>query len=132
MKSFTTGCPQYKTYILNYLLSMIQSIKDVLEKGPKVSNWHDSEKTREMVAAQIAERWGESEVKNYDPERNCLPFVTWLNLGFRPKPKSKALTSVTYIERRDSDGRVISKYPRKICLFYYRDVMELKPTDSHA
>lgn len=111
---------------------MIQSISDVLKKGPKVSNWHDSEKTREMVAQQIEERWGKSEVKNYDPERNCLPFVTWLNLGFRPKPKSKALKSVTYIERKDANGNVISKFPRTICLFYYRDVIELKPSESHA
>jgi len=110
----------------------VQSIKEVLQKGPKVSNWQNSEKTRDAIAQQISERWGPSEVKNYDPERNCLPFVTWLNLGFKPKPKSKALKSVTYIERKDAEGNVISKFPRTVCLFYYRDVMELKPADSHA
>ena len=109
---------------------MIQSIKEALSKGPKVSNWHDSEKTREMVSAQIAERWGESEARNnYDPERNCLPFTTWLNLGFRPKKGSKALKSVTYIERRDNEGNVISKFPRTVCLFYYRDCEKITPTN---
>ena len=109
----------------------MQSIKEVLEKGPKVSNWHDSLKTKEMVSAQIAERWGESEVQNYDPERNCLPFVTWINLGYRPKPKSKAIKSVTYVERKDSEGNVTSKFPRSINLFYYRDVSKIEPVENN-
>ena len=110
----------------------VQSIKEVLSNGPKVSNWHDSEKTRDMVAAQIAERWGESEARNnYDPERNCLPFSTWLNLGYRPKKGSKSLKSVTYVERKDADGNVISKFPRTICLFYYRDVIKEETANSH-
>ena len=111
---------------------MIQSIKDVLSKGPKVSNWHDSEKTREMVAQQIEERWGKSEVKNYDPERNCLPFSTWVNLGFRPKKGSKSLKSVTYVERKDTEGNIISKFPRSINLFYYRDCEKIGQENSHA
>ena len=108
----------------------MQSIKEVLEKGPKVSNWHDSIKTREMVATQIAERWGESEaLNNYDPERNCLPFSTWVHLGYRPKKGSKSLKSVTYIERKDVDGNIISKFPRTINLFYYRDVSKIEPVE---
>lgn len=109
---------------------MVQSIKEVLEKGPKVSNWHDSDKTREMVAQQIAERWGSSEVKNYDPERNCLPFSTWVHLGYRPKRGSKALKSVTYIEKFDDKGNVIGRFARKINLFYFRSV-ELIPSINH-
>ena len=109
----------------------MQSIKEFLEKGPKVSNWHDSEKTREAVAAQIAERWGESEARNnYDPERNCLPFSTWLNLGYRPKKGSKSLKSVTYVERKDSQGNIIGKFARTINLFYFRSVEPI-PTLSH-
>ena len=68
-------------------------------------------------------------VKNYDPERNCLPFTTWLNLGFRPKKGSKALKSVTFVERRDNEGNVISKFPRTVCLFYYRDCEKITPTN---
>ena len=110
----------------------VQSIKDVLEKGPKVSNWQNSEKTRDAIAEQVEKRWGKSEVKNYDPERNCLPFSTWLNLGFRPKKGSKALKSVTYIERKDTEGNIISKFPRSINLFYYRDVIKDKPSKDNA
>jgi len=109
----------------------VQSISDVLKNGPKVSNWHDSEKTREMVATQIAERWGESEAKNnYDPERNCLPYSRWLFLNFRPKRGSRALKSVTYIDRKDSKGNIIGKFARKVSLYYYRDV-EVIPTSNN-
>ena len=100
----------------------VQSINDVLAKGPKVSNWKNSEKTRDAIAQQIEERWGKSEVKNYDPERNCLPFSVFLNLGYRPKKGSKALKSVTYVDRKDSQGNIICKFARKVNLFYYRDV----------
>ena len=103
----------------------MQSIKEVLEKGPKVSNWHDSLKTREMVASQIKERWGSSEVKNYDPERNALPYSTWVNLGYKPKKGSKALKSVTYVDMKDDKGNITGKFPRTINLFYYRDVSKI-------
>lgn len=109
----------------------MQSIKEFLSKGPKVSNWQNSEKTRDAISAQIAERWGESEAKNnYDPERNCLPYSRWLFLNFRPKRGSRALKSVTYIDRKDSQGNIIGKFARKVSLYYYRDV-ELIPTLSH-
>ena len=107
----------------------MQSIKEILEKGPKVSNWHDSEKTREAVEAQIIARWGAVEARNYDPERNALPFTTWLHLGYRPKKGSKALKSVTYVERKNADGNTISKFPRSINLFYYRDVIKEEPAN---
>ncbi len=110
----------------------VQSIKEVLSNGPKVSNWQNSIKTRDAIAEQVEKRWGKSEVKNYDPERNCLPFVTWLNLGFRPKKGSKALKSVTFIERRDNEGNIISKFPRSINLFYYRDVIKDEPSKDNA
>ena len=97
------------------------SIKEILE-GPKVSNYKNSEKTREMVAEQIKEIWGEKELKNYDPNKSALTFASWLHLGFRPKKGSKALKSITYIEQKDANGVVIGRYPRKINLFYYRSV----------
>ena len=97
----------------------VLSIKEIL-KGPKVSNYQGSEKTRDMVAAQIKERWGESEVLNYNPETNALTFASWLHLGYRPKKGSKALKSITYVEKKDALGNVVKKFPRTVNLFYYR------------
>ncbi|MCR4334750.1 MAG: hypothetical protein NUV47_03440 [Patescibacteria group bacterium] len=99
----------------------MQTIKEILE-GPKVSNYQNSPKTRKMVAQQISKIWGKDEVKNYSPERNALPFSVWFRLGYRPKRGSKALKSVTYIERKDALGNIIQRYPRKINLYYYKSV----------
>lgn len=99
----------------------MQSIKEILA-GPKVSNWSGSTKTRDMVAEQIEKIWGKNELANYSAEKSALPFSVWLNLGYRPKRGSKSLKSITYIERKDSQGNVIRKYPRKINLFYYLSV----------
>jgi Holliday junction resolvasome RuvABC DNA-binding subunit len=100
---------------------MLLSIKEILA-GPKVSNYQGSELTRDMVAKQIEEIWGKSELKNYSPEKSALPFTTWLHLGYKPKKGSKALKSVTYVEKKDAKGKIIKRYSRKINLFYYRSV----------
>ncbi len=99
----------------------VLSIKEILE-GPKVSNYQNSEKTREMVASQIKERWGESELKNYDPNKSALTFASWVHLGYRPKKNSKALKSIVIIDKKDSLGNVIGSYPKTINLFYYKSV----------
>ena len=90
-------------------------------EGPKVSNWQGSEKTRQAVEAQIRERWGESEVKNYDPERSALPFTSWASLGYRIRKGEKCLKSVTVVERTNAKGETV-KIPRTVNLFYYRSV----------
>ena len=98
------------------------SINEILEENPFTSNYQGSEKTKEMVAEQIRKMYGDSEVKNYNPYKNALTFASWLKLGYRPKKGSKAIKSVTFVEKKDEKGNVISKYPRTINLFYVRSV----------
>ena len=98
------------------------SISEILESNPFTSNYQGSEKTKEMVADQIRKIWGEQEVKNYNPYKNALTFASWIKLGYRPKKGSKAIKSLTYVEKKDEKGNVISKYPRTINLFYVRSV----------
>ena len=100
----------------------MQSIKEILEDDSFTSNYKGSEKTKEMVEEQIEKIWGKAEVKNYNPYKNALTFASWLKLGFRPIKGSKSLQSITYVESKDAQGNIISKYPRKINLFYYRSV----------
>lgn len=102
----------------------VLSIAEILA-GPKVSNWKNSLKTRDAVAAQIKERWGEEEVLNYSAEKSALPFSVWLRLGYVPRKGSKALHSITVIEKKDSKGAIISRHVRKINLFYYLSVIPL-------
>lgn len=99
----------------------MKSIKEILEDDSITSNYQGSEKTREMVQEQIKRIYGEQEIKNYDPFKT-FTFAGWLHLGYRPKKGSKALKSITFVERKNEKGEVISKYPRTINLFYYRSV----------
>lgn len=90
--------------------------------GPAISNYKGSAKTAADVAEQIRQRWGEEEVKNYNPFTNALTFAQWIRLGFKVKKGQKALRSITFVEKKDAQGNVIKKFPRKINLFYYLSV----------
>ena len=106
------------------------SINEILESNPFTSNYQGSEKTKEMVSEQIRKIWGDQEVKNYNPYKNALTFANWIRLGYRPKKGSKALKSVTFVEKKDPLGNVIQRYPRKINLFYYRSVEPIKCSEE--
>ena len=86
------------------------------------TNYKGSEATRNMVAEQIVERFGETEAENFDPYKNCMTFQAWLKNGYRVKRGEKALKSVTYVEVKDESGEVIKKYPKTVNLFYEKQV----------
>lgn len=98
----------------------MRSINEVLEASP--TPFTGSEHTRELVAEQVERRFGPKARKEFDPYHNCRTFAGWLQLGYRVKAKEKALQSVVYIEKKDSVGNVIEKYPRKISLFFVSQV----------
>src|SRR3989338_7972215 len=105
----------------------MKSIREVLE-GPEISNYMGSEKTRALVEEEIVRRWGQGELKNYDPLRSALTFKNWMQQGMVPKKGEKAIRSFVVLESRDK------KYPKKVVkriksiyLFYYRQVQELAP-----
>ena len=99
----------------------MKTLQEIL-KGHKVSNYQNSPRTREMVADQIKEIYGEKELQNYSPDHSALPFSKWKILGYRPKKGSKALKSITLIETKDDQGNIIKSHYKKINLFYYRAV----------
>ena len=114
-----------RTKLFIKLFIIMQSIREIIEDDSFVSGYSGSLKTKEMVEEQIEKIWGKSEVKNYNPYKNALTFANWIRLGYRPKKGSKALKSVTFVEKKDPLGNVIQRYPRKINLFYYRSVEPL-------
>jgi|SRR3989338_2869396 len=101
----------------------MQHISAIID-GP-VSPYTGSVSTYNLVAAQIKEKWGESEVKNYDPYRNALTFKSWVKLGYKVKKGERALRSVTFVEVKDTQGNIVKRFPRKVFLFYYRQVEKL-------
>ena len=102
----------------------MKSIQEALKESP-VSPYTGSEQTFDLVSKQIKERWGESELKNYDPFHNARTFKSWLALGFRVRKGEKALRSIVYTEKKDIRGNVIKKARRHIYLFYYRQVEKI-------
>jgi len=104
----------------------MKSIREVLE-GPEISNYMGSEKTRALVEEEIVRRWGQGELKNYDPLRSALTFKNWMQQGMVPKKGEKAIRSFVVLETKDKkDPKKIIKRIKSIYLFYYRQVQELK------
>ena len=86
------------------------------------SNWTGSETTESLVRKQIFARWGEEDAKEYNPKSNCFTIRQWNNGGFRVKKGEKALKSYVVIEKKGKDGQVIETYPKRINLFYQKQV----------
>jgi hypothetical protein len=104
---------------------MMRSLKEIID-GPEISNWTGSKKTKEFVAQQICQRYGEAELKNFDPLRTMLSWKNWIRLGFVPRKGEHAMKSYVIREVKDpATGEVIKTIYQKINLFYYRQVQEI-------
>jgi len=89
------------------------------------SNWTGSETTESLVRKQISNRWGSEEAEKYDPKANCLTIRQWNENGYRVKKGEKALQSYIVIEKKDEKGTVIETYPKRINLFYQKQVKQV-------
>lgn len=104
-----------------FIINRMKNIQQVLKESP-ASSYTGSSQTFDMVSNQIKARWGETELKNYDPFHNTRTFRSWLSLGFRVKKGEKALRSITFVEEKDEQGNIIKRIPRAVFLFYYKQV----------
>lgn len=95
-----------------------------------VSTWKGSEITSDLVRKQILDRFGEEDANNYDPKSNCLTYNRWLELGYQVNKGEKALKSFIIIEKKDKDGKVVRKYPKRIHLFYIKQVRKVEQEDE--
>ncbi len=88
--------------------------------------------TRQKVEAQILERYGAEAASAYDPLTNCFPCRLWLKRGFCVKKGEKALQSITFVEKKDAQGNVVGKYPKKVFLFFKSQVEPLKDSSPNT
>ena len=95
----------------------MKTVKEVL-----VSPWRGSEKTYEMVQAQLREKYGNEVAENFDATKDCMPFVSWLNFGYRVRKGEKALRSITYVEVKNDKGEIEKKIKRNVFLFHRNQV----------
>ena len=61
------------------------------------SVWKGSKYTMSDIAHQIAHRFGEEALKEYDPQVNCFTFKGWNDRGYKVKAGEKALRTVTFV-----------------------------------
>ncbi len=76
---------------------------------------------------EIADRYGEEEAEEYDPETNCFTLPRWNQLGYRVRKGEKAIRSMTFIEKKDpnakeGDQSEVRKYKKTVYLFYIKQV----------
>ena len=109
-------------------INVMKSISQIID-GP-VTSYKNSQETLALVSEQIVSRWGQAELKNYDPFHNARTFQSWLKLGFKVRKGEKALRSITYVETKDNECNVLKKYRRPVFLFYYRQVEKYGPEKS--
>jgi len=106
----------------------MKSISQII--NATASSYTGSVATRSMVEEQIKDRWGESELKNFDPYHNARTFKSWLKLGFKVRKGEKALVSTTFVETKDDAGNVIKKIKRPVFLFYYRQIEPISQNNN--
>ena len=92
-----------------------------------MAHWRGSIKTADHVRKEIAQRYGEEEARNYDPQVNCFTYRTWRKLGFYVKKGEKAIRSMTLVEEKDPNAKEgeqteVQKYPKTVYLFYIKQV----------
>lgn len=105
---------------------MYKTIEEILKSPVKLSTYKGSKATRDHIANLIRVKYGEAELKNYNPMTSMMTFASWLKIGWCPKKGERAMKSTTLIEVKDDKGKVIRKQQRSVNLFYYRQVQPLK------
>lgn len=107
-----------------YFIAM-KTIQEAIDI-PVISPYTGSAMTYNMIVAQIKEKYGNKEIKKYDPYTNALTFAKWVSLGYRIKKGEKALRSITFVEVKDKEGNITKRIKHKVFLFYYKQVEKIK------
>lgn len=104
----------------------MKKVSEVLE--PRITtNYQGSEATYEDVKQQLQERFGKKVADGYKPTENCAPYSVWANAGYRVRKGEKALKSVTFIEKEDSETGEVKKIRRTVNLFHRCQVELAEP-----
>ena len=88
--------------------------------------YRGSEATASRVKAEIERRFGLKAASEYDPRHNTRTFAEWRKIGYKVKPGEKAIKSVTVIEEKDEQGKVVKQYPRTVDLFFVNQVERVR------
>jgi hypothetical protein len=90
----------------------------ISDSKPVVSPWKGSEATSEMVREQLSQRYGPDLAAKFDARFDAMPFSAWLSQGFCVRRGEVALKSITFVEVRDENDKVVRKIRRSVNLFH--------------
>lgn len=82
------------------------------------SSYKGGVQSREDVRKILRERYGEQVADNYDPETDVMTMKSINDHGLRVKSGQKAIRITCLCEKRNEDGEVIARFPRKVNLFH--------------
>jgi len=88
------------------------------------TNFRGSEESYNSVKKQILERFGPELAAQYNPYTNCMTYNQWRINNCQVKEKERGFVSTVIVEKKDKNGQV-SKYPKKIVLFFENQVSKL-------
>lgn len=90
-----------------------------------LSNYTGSQRTAERVRAEVLRRWGPEAAKEYSPTENCFTYSVWRRLNYQVKKGEKSIRSITFVEKKDENGKVVRSYPKIVHLFYVNQVQPI-------
>lgn len=103
----------------------MKSIKEVFSEDD-TTPWTGSEATYSAVKAQIEKRWDKKTADEFRASHDARTFKGWLSRNFIVNKGEAGLESFVMIEKKDKNGKVIKKIPKKIWLFHRKQVSPIK------
>jgi hypothetical protein len=104
---------------------MFKSVKEIINEDDPTP-WTGCEATEKLLRSQILERWGQKEADKYRAKYDARTFREWLKRKKIVNKGEHGLESFVVIEKKDQEGNVIKKYPKKIWLFHKRQVSPMQ------
>ncbi|HEY4512897.1 MAG TPA: hypothetical protein VJH06_00055 [Candidatus Paceibacterota bacterium] len=104
---------------------MLKTIKQVLSEDDPTP-WSGSEATYLAVKTQVEKRWGKKTANEFRASHDARTFKAWLSRNFVVNKGEAGLESFVIIDKKDKNGKVIKKIPKKIWLFHRKQVSPIK------
>ena len=77
-------------------------------------------KSMESVRELLRSRYGDEVAESYDPETDVMTMRKLNEYNLRVKSGEKAIRIPILCEKKNKEGEVVAKFPRKINLFHVK------------
>ncbi len=99
------------------------NINEILSELP-LSNRSRRKEKLEVLKSVIEQRFGRDAAKKFCYSKQMRTMSAWIVLGYRPKLNEKPVQAIAYIDRKDSEGNTVEKYPRTVFLYHFNQLQK--------